>query len=362
MKIIKSLCFFAIIFLLVSCEQSPEMYTVTLDYDYLGTVETVRVAAGERLAEPPEKSKSNADSAGWWVEESGSERQWNFETDTVTADLTLKHRWKPAVSCVQLEMNDGTDTVQEIYFTAGEFYTMPTPEREGYVFEGWYRGAVKIADGGIWSGDRKIFCQAAWSPYGYETTVFIGEYEQDNDVENGAEPIEWLILDRSEDQSRYLLVSRYVIEYLPYTADKPVIYRSYKDRTLRTWLNEDFYRTAFADGERAGIRRVHLEDVRADDYIFLLSYVEIGRTLAAEYAIGIATAYVQAQGFTTEDMYGGALSYPYWVRHGDKEQLYMTTIGYGGGTKVGSNVGSRCQGVRPAMWVDAEYVDALLGE
>ncbi len=342
-------------------EEEPLTHTVKLDHDYLNQVQTLQVADGATIDVPYSYERAGYENTGWLVWESGAWREWNFEQDTVDRDLTLKQQRTPRRYTLKLRYEDGTGRMDEVTVTYGEEYTLPTPTREGYLFLGWYHSGKRVLDSGRWLNENTVSYRAAWSPFGYETTVLFGAYEQDNDRENGAEPIEWLILDRSENQDAYLLLSRYVIEYMPYHDAEVVLYRSYRDRTLRTWLNEDFYKEAFGAEERRHIRKTHLDDVNTDDHVFLLNYDEIGQTLLdARYGIGIASDYVMALGFTTENMYGGYPSYPYWVRYGDTGQMYAQTIGYGGGSRSGSNIGHRYLGVRPAIWVDADCVNAQL--
>ena len=46
--------------------------------------------------------------------------------------------------------------------------------------------------------------------------VTFGRYEQDNDPENGQEPIEWFVVDLDKANRRVLLLSRYVLDAYPY--------------------------------------------------------------------------------------------------------------------------------------------------
>ncbi len=79
--------------------------------------------------------------------------------------------------------------------------------------------------------------------------VFFGSYEQDNDIENGAEPIAWQVLEISDGQA--LLVSVDILDAKAYDTDPAVI--SWKDCSLREWLNSEFYQTAFSEEERLRI-------------------------------------------------------------------------------------------------------------
>ncbi len=82
-----------------------------------------------------------------------------------------------------------------------------------------------------------------------EGYVTFGSYEQDGDSSNGAEPIEWEVL--SEDENGTLLISRYVLDAQPYhTSGQDV---TWETSSLRQWLNNDFYNTAFTSEEQAQI-------------------------------------------------------------------------------------------------------------
>ncbi|MDE6714694.1 MAG: hypothetical protein K2K20_13290 [Lachnospiraceae bacterium] len=79
--------------------------------------------------------------------------------------------------------------------------------------------------------------------------VLFGSYEQDNDIENGVEPIAWQVLEISDGQA--LLLSVDVLDAKAYDTESAVI--SWKDCSLREWLNSEFYQTAFSEEERLQI-------------------------------------------------------------------------------------------------------------
>lgn len=72
--------------------------------------------------------------------------------------------------------------------------------------------------------------------------VYFGAYEQDNIIENGKEPIEWLVLDATKD--KILVISRYALDGKPYDINGKVDWASC---SLRKWLNSDFLSAAFTD-------------------------------------------------------------------------------------------------------------------
>ena len=354
MKYLHLLC--TVVFLsLALCCCGEKQYTVILDYDYLGTVETQTVQQEGTLSVPMLFARAGYTDGGWWVETDEEMRQWDFEVDTVSTDMTLKHRWIPEVYTVRLQLNDGSEDVMEIPVTYGEAYELPTPQREGFVFEGWYRGGVRIPNSGYWSENDGHTYQAFWSPFGMETTVHMGMWEQDGIEENGKEALEWLILQRSKNGDAYLLVTRYIIEYEPFEAGQSE--KSYRDCSLRKWLTDTFPASAFTASEQSAIRVTELTDVRASDPVFVLSYDEI-LTYMPDKATsrGELTERLKQEGYTPNGAINGIPAYDYWLRSSPFDQAYSSTNGFGcsgGQTKLP-------KGVRPAMWVDAAYVQGLL--
>ena len=84
--------------------------------------------------------------------------------------------------------------------------------------------------------------------------VTFGSYEQDDNLENGKEAVEWIILDR--DQESTMLISKNIIEYQPYLN---VGWGNYRDTTwekctLRKWLNSTFYNTLFSENEKQYVK------------------------------------------------------------------------------------------------------------
>ena len=112
--------------------------------------------------------------------------------------------------------------------------------------------------------------------------ITFGRYEQDNDTSNGAEDIQWIVLNKYSD-GRLLVVSLYGLDCLPYnTVDTDI---TWGDCTLRTWLKTTFLNAAFTADEKAMIPKtvrmnddnpVYGTDAGDDtkDQVFLLSYDE----------------------------------------------------------------------------------------
>ena len=136
-----------------------------------------------------------------------------------------------------------------------------------------------------------------------------GSYEQDNNFENGPEPIEWIVLEN--DQNRILVISRTAVESAPYQIDERNsiwLTATWETCSLRLWLNSEFYNQAFRDDERSLIALSYVTaepnpDGRDDpgndteDYIYLLSISEAQRFFASdEERICSGNAYLESYG------------------------------------------------------------------
>ena len=128
--------------------------------------------------------------------------------------------------------------------------------------------------------------------------ILFGRYEQDNNLDNGTEPIEWLVLDVSEDGKQALLISKYGLDVKQYNTSYEK--KTWETCSLRTWLNTDtteeksFLSTAFTEDEQKKILTTAVDNSSSQgfdwttegastnpsggndtqDRIFLLSYAE----------------------------------------------------------------------------------------
>ena len=81
------------------------------------------------------------------------------------------------------------------------------------------------------------------------TYVTFGSYEQDNDLSNGKEDIEWLVLARENNKA--LLISRYSLDNQPYSEHTEEV--PWENCSLRKWLNDNFLNEAFSSDEQNSI-------------------------------------------------------------------------------------------------------------
>lgn len=191
--------------------------------------------------------------------------------------------------------------------------------------------------------------------------VLFGTYEQDNDPDTAAEPIEWFVLDRNEETNQLLLVSRYAIERQHYHTTNTNA--TWETSGLRKWLNNTFINTAFSGEEQ---KLLVLADVTADqnpkekttsgadtqDKVFLLSMTEVEEYLTEEMRLCIPTAYVIVRNGYSDPQTSCCW---WWLRTPGHNRMHTAYVNWRGeisgkGYGVISNKGA----VRPAILIDLD--------
>ena len=139
-------------------------YTLTLDAA-VGTVDpaTLTVTYEKAIGTLPTPERTGCTFAGW-VDAEGKE----VTAETIytnAADATITALWTPNSYTLTLETEDGAQI--EVVF--GEpIGTLPTPELEGYTFEGWYdaEGNPVTAET-VYNFDTNLALSARWSANGF---------------------------------------------------------------------------------------------------------------------------------------------------------------------------------------------------
>ena len=73
------------------------------------------------------------------------------------------------------------------------------------------------------------------------SVVTFGRYEQDNNKENGKEPIEWIVIGVNDDS--FSLISKDILDIQPYHTEKADVL--WAGSSLRSWLNSSFLSLTF---------------------------------------------------------------------------------------------------------------------
>lgn len=87
-----------------------------------------------------------------------------------TGDFNLLANWSINSYDVTLNPNGGSCSETSMNFTYGESYSLPTPTRSGYTFDGWYDGSSKFNQNGTWNYTSNYNLTAHWSIIAYSIT------------------------------------------------------------------------------------------------------------------------------------------------------------------------------------------------
>lgn len=210
--------------------------------------------------------------------------------------------------------------------------------------------------------------------------IKFGHYEQDDDMNNGKEEIEWIVL--SKDKEKIFVMSKYVLDIIPYNNEITPI--TWEKCSLRKWLNKDFINSAFSKKERSMIRKVKNINIdnpetgtdggkNTKDKVFLLSFEdmqkkEYGFNKTGEWDIyrrSAPTPYAIAQGYYISPTIGadqmvyystddGRYTCWWWLRTIGYIETNACEVGENGGIDTyGSTVFCK-HGVRPALYIYIE--------
>ncbi|MBR4084199.1 MAG: zinc-ribbon domain-containing protein [Lachnospiraceae bacterium] len=243
-------------------------------------------------------------------------------------------------------------------------------------------------------------------------TVYFGAYEQDNDTGNGKEPILWDVIGQNE--KGFLLLSHYVLEYMPFQSGDVAIVDyatgvtttgvTWESSSIRDWLNDDFMKEAFSTSDQKYIipvvnntsdfkETLGQEDhyinmqggvgcANTKDNVFLLSIEEYYSYLNPQFvnyfsyvyasidALAAPTKYARLKGASIEkyepdwliengctgtfdEDYDG--NYTYWLLRNPgsaSDNITVMSVEDMGHVAASRRTNHEC-GIRPAIWVSA---------
>ena len=206
--------------------------------------------------------------------------------------------------------------------------------------------------------------------------VSFGSYEQDDNVANGPEPIEWIVLDYDEVNNRALLLSRYGLDAKPYNTVCVDI--TWEKSTMRTWLNGKFMNNAFSKAEQGAIVTTVLDNSKSQGYsrwdtnsgdntqdkVFLLSYAEANKYIGVTWEDSnnltsrvTPTAYALKQKAYTSGSSktaDGSAAGWWWLRSPGSSQENAACV-LTDGSLHNIDVSNYYGCIRPALWINLEY-------
>ena len=187
--------------------------------------------------------------------------------------------------------------------------------------------------------------------------VYFGRYERDANTYNGAEKLEWLVLDVQDGKALLVTGSEIDAQRFHNTNDKV----HWKDSSLRTWLNGTFAQTAFTAEELSSIMYSDIETLETAtsnatlttrDRVFLLSQEEANAYFANDDArrAHVSKYAINNGAYSTSS--NGYQSGWWWLRTPATGSYSAMDVNYNGKLETGNHSNSDRGGVRPAVWVD----------
>ena len=270
--------------------------------------------------------------------------------------------WEALVDCV---MYPGHNYFVKVSDKASWSYNA---ESEGGFYELY--GIFPAPEGAV---DPARYSDSAADTLRAGQTFTMGRYEQDNNLSNGPELIEWQVLTVQSD--RALVISKYALDYKAYNDTVTEI--TWENCSLRKWLNGDFYNNVFSAAEKNQILPVTNENPdnpqygtdggnRTQDRIFVLSSDEAQRYFKSDkericYVTNYAAANYESamssvtSNFSHKSEHNNAAYW--WLRtpgENSRVTAYIPLDGsiylYGYFPMIAIN-GTAYNDVRPAFWI-----------
>lgn len=274
-------------------------------------------------------------------------------------------------------------------------------EEKSWKSYGYYSGYDGETTGSMTSGDWMQYADFTYDDVKYRAVSFYlympdctydeasVDYGYSTQKENGYEineiyyfkyePIQWIVLDPEEG----LVLSKTIIDSQPYSEklyegyiDSDECYNdventfyanNYSTSSIREWLNDDFYNTAFSDFEKECISTSELENNAFDiaygrynsvttyDNVFLLSFNEANNSAYGFNGSGASLSsgssdYARCNGLWVNDENGMS---PWFLRTAAEFSACACSVGTDGDVDTSDDgmVSSNELGVRPALRV-----------
>lgn len=198
-------------------------------------------------------------------------------------------------------------------------------------------------------------------------TFLFGEYEQDGNLENGPEPIEWIVLQNK--LGKIYAMSKYGLDCKPYHHTKEAV--TWETCSLREWMNGEFYEMAFTSDEKELIADTTL--INSDnpyyyidggnntvDKVFLISYNEVslysaGHGYVFEHGLCMPTVYAKDQGVYVDTRW--ITQCEWWLRTIGINESSATIGAKEGSSGIGYSVDYETAAVRPCINIEYKEIE-----
>ena len=127
-----------------SCELFETKYTVKFDSKGgTPTPQEQTVKEGGKVSKPTDPTRENFDFAGWAKADNETSALWNFETETVSEEMTLFARWATKRHQVTFDSDGGTAVTAQNVVHGSVAPKPEDPTRSGFEFDGWFSGETE---------------------------------------------------------------------------------------------------------------------------------------------------------------------------------------------------------------------------
>jgi hypothetical protein len=220
------------------------------------------------------------------------------------------------------------------------------------------------------NNDEKNKLKKLFSKAKVGDVVKFGSYEQDDNLKNGKEDIEWIVLDKKYNKA--LLLSKYALDSMPYNehSNKNM---TWENCTLRNWLNDTFLEEAFNHEEYEIIYTANISADKNPNYdadpgkntkdkVFLLSIKEVKKYFPSKRDRECqATEYAKAEGILLSDATSsnGEENCLWLLRTPGNTNFFVSFVNPGGYVYDFGDFPffNEHYGVRPAIWVKFSLIN-----
>lgn len=366
-----------------------DKFTVTFDSKGGTLLSSQEIERGNAVSLPVAPTKRGYQFDGWWNIDYS--RSWNFDTDTVGDNMTLYAKWIE-VDTFSKE-NDvvyfGTypqSKVEDAEILKGLNDLVTTPLRDDS--KGWTSYGYNMAS----DPDSMWFIDVEYDGEKYRGVYFAdyrsndprsaGTKEKSYQDNNGYyplatywflyEPIKWRVVEENAGQA--MLFCDIALDAQSFDYDGGEYSNNYAQSTIRGWLNDNFYNTAFSLLQKERVLTTHIDNsaqstryaenpyacMNTDDKMFLLSYAEVtaysakavenGKYESEKESLMLKVSeYAKSQGcFASQD------GYCYWrLRSPDAYKSYHSAyVCQDGALKDVYKVFYSDFGIVPALWIN----------